>query len=349
MQLPRPITPSTLQDELLRRGRAVSSRALIDWRRMGLLPKLLSRGRGRGRGKENYWRSPKIIEQTILVDELMKLNIPNDRARLIIWLLGFPIKAHKVREAWLSSLGKLAHKQEAVRQKLIQKRESEFPEIEDELSALTAQFVRRVTVQFGMDRDQSAQILIYLFGLSFRRGYFPDIGLLHDLTAFIGKTGTIPSKQLEQEPEREFNIIVKFIGGRMSFSAVLNSVESAADIDFNHAHRRWRKLLKLVQRAIPELADKKYAAVGFGRLIVPVIMQLIGDGRTSQIDRSIGAITELIPRTELAGIIGELLLGNDIGQMEKMALGYLSATLGILGDIWDHHDFPFAVKPHLND
>jgi hypothetical protein len=348
MLLPRPITPSLLRAELGRLGCLVTERTLRSWRTKGLLPPLKPRGRGRGRGKENYWQSPKIIEQAAVVDELMKRNIPNDEARLIIWLLGFSVKADRVREAWLSCLGKLKIKLELKRTGIVKRRGSEFAAIEDELSALTAKFVPKLAAQFGLDRHQSAEILISLFGLTFERGYFPDTDFRFELTDLIAHANIIAADQLELKSADHFTVITKFIRDHISFKPVHSTVASASDSDFNHTHRRWRGLLKSVPRAIPELADdeaSKFVAVGFGRLIAPVIMQFIRGGRTPQIDQSIAEITELIARSELAGIIGEMIRGNDIGPLDKMPFGQLFATLRTLGNIWDYHGFPFGMRP----
>ena len=347
MRLPRPISPSELKVELCRRGHAVSERALIDWRQKGMLPLLQSRGRGQGKGKKYYWWSPRIIDHAAGVDELMKLNVPNDEARLIIWLSGFPVRAEKIREAWLSRLGKLETKLDLEKREIIEDRGSEFTAVEDEISALTAKYARKLAVQFGLDRDQSAQILIDLFGLIFKQGYSPDIDFPIETIDLIAQAKIIPPPdQLELKPTEHIAVITKFIRDHMSFSAVNSTVASTSDIGFNHAHRRWRRFLRILSRAMPDLADDKsgkFLAAGFGRLMVPVIIQLNRDGRTGQIDQSITIITQLITQTELAGIIGKIIQGNNIGPPDIMALGQLSAALLTLGNVWDYHDFPFAV------
>lgn len=335
-----------LEAQLRQRGRAVSARALVDWRQKGLLPQLQSRGRGRGRGKHNYWRSPKIIDQAILIGELMELNFPNDEALIIIWLLGFSVKPDRVRDAWLSRLKKLENKLDLERKKIIEDQEVGFIATEDEFSALTAKYARKLAEHFGFDLDQSAEILINLFGLIFKLGYVPDIDFLSGLAALVAPVLTMPPDQLEMILAKDFNATIKFVRDRMSFPAVYRSVALASNVNLTHAHRRWRTLLKFAPHVLPEAAgDKasKFALAGFGRLIMPVIAEFIRGGQTRQIDQTIAAIAELITRTDLAGIIGVLLRRNNIGPMDQIAVGYVSAALQNLGNIWRHRGFPFAV------
>ena len=74
----------------------------------------------------------------------------------------------------MSCLGKLEFNLAKKRSKEIVRRGSDFPQIEDEISALTVGYVRELAAHFHLDQKEIAQLVIDFFGLIFRSGYWVD-------------------------------------------------------------------------------------------------------------------------------------------------------------------------------
>ena len=343
--LPRPITPSQLRVELGRLGYEVSDRRLVDWRVKSLLPPLMSRGRGRGRGREQFWRSPGIVEHAVALCQLRALNYPNDEARLLLWLSGLPVSARAVQEAWLSRLGKLKLNLVKKKNREVRRRKSEFQDIEDEISALTTPYVRELIANFGYDRREISQPVIDLFGLVFRRAYYVDEDMLNGLLSLYP---IITSKTFDVNslvPAPLFHLIVQFVREHCSFHAVATMVSSVTEWELVQVHRRWRELLRLAPRVFPELVSDlesaKFVAAGFGKIIVPVFIWFVREGKTSQIDKSIVEISQFCGVQNFSEIVRRLIHEGRISEADKIALAQLVA---MLATIWNHKGFPFSLS-----
>jgi hypothetical protein len=342
--LPQRITVVQLQSELGRLGYSVTERALVDWRAKGLLPALMSRGRGRGRGKELFWRSPRIVEQGVVVCQLLAKKYPNDEARLFLWFLGFPVKASGVRAAWLSRLGKVELNLAGKRNNALSRRKSAFLDPEDEISVLTAPYLKKIAAHFRYDRCEIAQPIIDLFGLTFRHGYCVDENMIDGLLVLFPLLAgsKINVNALVSAPV--VRIVSQSVRDWCSFQAISAIVSSATELELVHSHRRWRKLVRLCQSAFPQLVTDqqfgKFLAAGLGRILVPTLIRFIREGKTSKIDKSIPEIAEFISKHELVGIIERAVLNNQMAEVDKLELSRLVRTLSI---IWDHKGFPFSL------
>jgi hypothetical protein len=341
-----PITPAQLQIELGRLGYEVTGRTLVDWRAKGLLPPLRARGRGRGGGKEQFWLSPRIIDHAVAVSDLLSLRYPNDEARTTLWFAGFPIAANAVRAAWLSRLGKIEAELEKDRKKQVEDRKSEFPDVEDEISAVTSKYARKIAKTFNLDRQLIAQPVIDLFGLTFRPEYFVDANIIDglcDLYPFIKK---YTSRTESLFTNQSFQASMKFLKENGSLYAIKKIVASASDEEICHAQRRWRALLTLCQRAVPDMMpdhkSAKFVAAKVGTIIVPAIIRFSRAGKSTNIDATIVEISAFALQHDIGAIFNKLIRENQIGEVDKLAL---SRLLGTLSRIWDHKGFPFSLSP----
>lgn len=98
------ITTAHLVEEMSRRGRPVTARRLVDWRRRELLPPLVVRGAGRGRGVRYAWPSARVLDQAEAVDELISGLRRVSRIYLPLWLLGFDVPVRRVRAGVVRAL-----------------------------------------------------------------------------------------------------------------------------------------------------------------------------------------------------------------------------------------------------
>lgn len=102
------MTQDQLAQALAESGRSVSTRALKDWRRRGLLPPLASRSRGRGKGIERYWRSSTIFLRAAVAHDLMARREIGDEALFHLAAAGYLVEPETLRAAWISRLDRQA-------------------------------------------------------------------------------------------------------------------------------------------------------------------------------------------------------------------------------------------------
>jgi hypothetical protein len=291
----------------------------------------------------NYWRSPKILEQAVVVHQLLARNYPNDEIRLAIWWMGFPVELGKARRAWLSRLGKLKLGLEAKKARAERRQGSKFFSLEDEMSALATPIAQKLSKQFGLNTDSVVQPMIDLFSLTFANGYVLEPESLEPIIEFYSSMLAISLNTTTALRYRGSKSIIRFLKNYMSYPAVLATVQSASETDFNHAHRIWRRILRILQsrvrQLIPENQLKQFLACGFGRICVPAIMQLIREGKSIEIHASLAEIEEFAKRHDAANIVCELFRGNRVERSEQLAIRDL---LQKLGEIWDHKGFQFS-------
>ena len=347
--LPHLVTVIQIRSELCRHGYIVEERTLVSWRAKGVLPPLRSRGRGRRQGKLYFWRSPGIVDHALAVCRLRALKYPNDEIRLILGLAGFPVTPRSVHEAWLSCLGKLEFNLAKKRSKEIVRRGSDFPQIEDEISALTVGYVRELAAHFHLDQKEIAQLVIDFFGLIFRSGYWvDDEGVLDGLPSLFPFIKT-RFKYLYRELQIQdalFEDHLRFITNYCSFAAVKAVVSSTTEAELRSGCRRWRAILRIFRDRLDQLCvDRElqtFIGAGFGRILVPVMMLLIQHGKVSQIDATIREVSHFCSRHDFIKIFDRLARDNRIDEADKLALAQLVGTLSI---IWDHKGFPFSLSP----
>jgi hypothetical protein len=341
--LPTPITPSQLKILLTDRGMKSSERTLKDWRLKGLLPPLISRGRGRGKGKQQFWRSPKLLEQAVVVSKLVQLKYPNDEARLVLYLFGFRIAPKRVRSAWLSRLGKMQARTLAKTRAIIKRPGNAYCDAETQASALVENYVRIFAAQFGLRTDLITQLAIDLFRLAFEQRYIADDNVQPDLIevfAEIMKIGAFTESQLS---DSTFEAVIKFIQQHMSFEPVSATMRSATDEELQHAIRRWRKVLYLARFVLPSSITEGQVAIflsaGFGKLLLPTFIQFIRNGRLHQIDRTLSEIGKFNSRHKLWSPF-QIVGGSPAPS--GVPIAELKALLKVLADIWDWRHFPFV-------
>ena len=98
------MTPAELETALMANGRLVSQRALRDWRRKGLLPKLHSVGKGRGRGIVRRWLQPHIQERAEVIDEFMRVRALADDVLFHLAAAGYRIESELLRRVWIKHI-----------------------------------------------------------------------------------------------------------------------------------------------------------------------------------------------------------------------------------------------------
>ncbi len=342
---PSIITPLQLRAELARQGYVESDRTLREWRKRGLFPRLVTRGRGRGLGKVQFWRSQNVIEQGLTVCELHRLKYPNDEARLILWLSGFKLDPSFVRSAWVSRLGKLEVYLRSNKERAIKKRGNQFLDIEDELSALVEKDVIKISTHFRLDRRSIIQPVIDLFGLVFRSKFLPDTILQDGLIELVENKSAASVSKHARFSGWQFTAILKFMRAYMSFAAVDEIILSATKSELIQAHRYWRRILRLSRELLPKTITSghfsRVLASGFGKLCVPAIIRLMREGKSSEIDLSIREISKfLIKHVGVFSRLVAVVRGGELPQPEKVELAFLVRKLA---KIWDHCGFPFSL------
>ena len=81
-------------------GRTVRVTDLINWRKNGLLPPLVSRGVGIARGKTYGWTEADILPRAELVSDAVRQYRRNDMALLLLFLSGYSVPLPQLRRAW---------------------------------------------------------------------------------------------------------------------------------------------------------------------------------------------------------------------------------------------------------
>jgi hypothetical protein len=94
------ITLAELFGALAASGRPLTPRSARDWWTKGLLPRPLRRGRGRGLGTETFWTDRRVITQAEATYDFLAEHSRCYSAALHLWLSGFQIDPHLVREAY---------------------------------------------------------------------------------------------------------------------------------------------------------------------------------------------------------------------------------------------------------
>jgi hypothetical protein len=345
MQLPPRITPSFLRADLASAGYCLTVRTLKLRRDREALPKLQTRGCGYGRGKLQFWRSPGLFEHAVADCILRRLRYPNDEARLVLWWSGFPISPAAVRSAWLSRLGKMKSRLESQKESAITHAASRFFDVEDELSERVKPYLRMLMKQFHVPESVISQAVMDLFGFVFQRGYLPDVNLLADLAEIILAVSKDKIAEIEWISEADFAAISRFFKDNMSFHAVRQIATSASDIELIHAHRRWRSILAIAERNVPELTGEREIAVlvaaGFGRICLPTIIRWIRNGKSKQMDQSLVEVRKFCNNHDLRKIITGMSFHEEIVPTEKLALFDLVRRLA---EIWSYSGFPFSVS-----
>ena len=103
------ITEEALIKALDERGIPISKRVLTDWRQKHYLPPLQARGRGQRRGKIYYWTDSDLVERAVMVDELLCDDFKGTSVNLLLWLFGYEMPLHIVRDVLLAGIEKLEH------------------------------------------------------------------------------------------------------------------------------------------------------------------------------------------------------------------------------------------------
>ena len=111
MEETKGLTQEELLEELHRLGYVDATlRQIVDWRSRGVLPPFdlrgVGRGRSSGRAPSRWSEAEPIIEHGIWILELLNLYGNYSQIYIPLWLLGYPIESHHIRQALVAPLEK---------------------------------------------------------------------------------------------------------------------------------------------------------------------------------------------------------------------------------------------------
>lgn len=177
--------------------------------------------------------------------------------------------------------------------------------------------------------------------------YSPDDNLLDYMRDILTTVLNISINEEQQVlSENDFAILLEFMRETMTFDLVKKIVSTVSNREMLHAQRRWRIILKGLQKAVPHLAGDDGAnmtAAKFGRLCVPALLCFVRDGKLPQLDRSLGEINNFVSERDLKATVTTVLLRQPLGEAAKQELAALRALLRRLSHIWDYKGFPFST------
>jgi hypothetical protein len=257
------LTPAQLSSQLAAAGYSVTTRALSDWVRKGLLPSMQHVGRGRGRGKTYGWAEREIFDQALTVYEQLAEKSRVDPALFALWMSGYTVQSSKARQVWLA---RIDGSSSAIETEAAQR---------GGLDHLITHVAGKIADQRSLPATERNE--------STREALTSILDVFYEFDAFMDNTSTegalyqlVEALNVEVGPNLTISadcseLLAAFVG-LLSHQRARNLVQTASDKHLDDA----RVLLAQLRLAITELITISSAARGVDKPLAVSVLRVAG-------------------------------------------------------------------------